>query len=96
MIRCGYRGYTSGKITADPMFRSFASECVKHDIPFGVYFMSQAINKAGDKRNTDPAITAFINGDIIPSAEGKTAYLGRNSLRFFFLGHPCFLVLYTG
>ena len=40
----------------------------------------------GDKRNTDPAITAFINGDIIPPAEGKTAYLDRNSLRFFFLG----------
>jgi hypothetical protein len=40
----------------------------------------------GDKRNTDPAITAFINGDIIPSAEGETAYLSHTSLRFFFLG----------
>lgn len=58
MIRCGYRGYTSGKITADPMFRSFASECVKYNIPFGVYFMSQAINKAEGAEEGEYAVNA--------------------------------------
>lgn len=44
ILRCGYRGYGSGKITIDARFPEYAEACRKNGIPFGVYFMSQAIN----------------------------------------------------
>lgn len=44
-LRVGYRGYGSGKIVMDNKFREYASACKKLGIPFGVYFMSQAINE---------------------------------------------------
>ena len=46
ILRCGYRGYGSGKIVEDEKFKEFAVACKQNDIPFGVYFMSQAINAA--------------------------------------------------
>ena len=46
ILRCGYRGYGSGKIVADRKFKEYAEACKKVGLPFGVYFMSQAINKA--------------------------------------------------
>ncbi len=46
ILRCGYRGYTSGKITKDPKFEAFAKNCKAKGIPFAVYFMSQAITAA--------------------------------------------------
>lgn len=45
IIRCGYRGYGSGKIVADAKAAEFAKQCRTHGIPFGVYFMSQAITQ---------------------------------------------------
>lgn len=45
IIRAGYRGYTSGIVVEDKKFVEFANACRNHDIPFGVYFMSQAINE---------------------------------------------------
>lgn len=44
ILRCGYRGWGSGKITLDAKFPEFAEACRNNGIPFGVYFMSQAIN----------------------------------------------------
>lgn len=43
ILRVGYRGYSSGKIVLDPMFKNYARECFNYAIPFGIYFMSQAI-----------------------------------------------------
>lgn len=43
ILRVGYRGYGSGKIILDSMFETYAKECYNHNIPFGLYFMSQAI-----------------------------------------------------
>lgn len=57
MIRCGYRGYGSGKIAEDSKYRTYASECVKNGIPFGVYFMSQAINEAEGAEEGEYAVT---------------------------------------
>ena len=58
MIRCGYRGYGSGKIAEDSKYRTYASECVKNGIPFGVYFMSQAINTAEAAEEAEYAVKA--------------------------------------
>lgn len=44
ILRVGYRGYESGKVILDAMFETYAKECYNHNIPFGLYFMSQAIN----------------------------------------------------
>lgn len=44
-IRVGYRGYANGKINADKLAKANIKGANKHNIPVGVYFYSQAINK---------------------------------------------------
>lgn len=44
ILRVGYRGYGSGKIVADKKFKEYAEACKRVGLPFGLYFMSQAIN----------------------------------------------------
>lgn len=45
IIRAGYRGYGSaGTLVTDPYFYSYVKGCVDNDIPFGIYFFSQAKN----------------------------------------------------
>ena len=46
ILRCAYRGYGTGRIAADNKFREYAKECKRIGLPFGIYFMSQAINEA--------------------------------------------------
>lgn len=53
IIRCGYRGYTSGKIADDAKAAEFAKQCNAHGIPFGVYFMSQAITSQEGQQEAD-------------------------------------------
>lgn len=43
ILRAGYRGYQSGKIVIDPTFETYVKSCYNYNIPFGFYFMSQAI-----------------------------------------------------
>lgn len=45
IIRVGYRGYTSGTIVLDAKALQHIHACVENNIPFGLYFMSQAINQ---------------------------------------------------
>ncbi|MCM1158094.1 MAG: glycoside hydrolase family 25 protein [Bacteroidales bacterium] len=44
IIRAGYRGYTSGGITADAYFSANMAGAVENNIPVGVYFYSQAVS----------------------------------------------------
>ncbi len=46
MIRCGYRGYGSGVLVEDPMYRSHIQGAKAAGLRVGVYFFSQAINEA--------------------------------------------------
>lgn len=46
IIRVAFRGYGSGKITADAKFSLFAEKCNVNKIPWGIYFMSSAISTA--------------------------------------------------
>lgn len=55
LIRCAYRGYVSGKIVQDTKFAEFATACKTYGIPFGVYFMSQAITEAEGREEADYA-----------------------------------------
>ena len=53
IIRCGYRGYGSGKIVRDPKVIEFIQGCKSVGLPFGLYFMSQAINDAEGVEEAD-------------------------------------------
>lgn len=46
MIRCGYRGYGSGVLVEDEMYRSHITGAKAAGLRVGVYFFSQAINEA--------------------------------------------------
>lgn len=46
ILRIGYRGYgRTGSLKTDPKFKEFAANCVKYDIPFGVYWFAQEITE---------------------------------------------------
>lgn len=45
ILRIGYRGWGDGKIHIDDEFNYNVNKCKQYNIPFGVYFFSQAINK---------------------------------------------------
>ena len=47
IIRCGYRGYgKAGTLAIDPKWHTHTSNAIAHNIPFGVYFFSQAVTVA--------------------------------------------------
>ena len=56
ILRCGYRGYDSGKIVEDAKFKEFAEACKQNNIPFGLYFMSQAITAAEGAEEAEYAL----------------------------------------
>ena len=43
IIRLGYRGFVNGSLQMDEMFYSYLKNCVKYDIPFGIYWFAQEI-----------------------------------------------------
>ena len=43
IIRCGYRGYGDGTLKIDGWFKKNLNGCIVNNIPFGVYFFTQAI-----------------------------------------------------
>ena len=45
MIRCGYRGYLTGKIVMDAGFEYNIENAHKNGIPVGIYFYSTAVNE---------------------------------------------------
>ena len=45
IIRCGYRGASSGSLVLDSRFAENMRGAIKADIPVGVYFFSQAVNE---------------------------------------------------
>lgn len=45
MIRCGYRGYLTGKIVMDATFEYNILNAYKNGIPVGIYFYSTAVNE---------------------------------------------------
>ncbi len=45
IIRCGYRGYSTGVLVEDPTFRANMQGAAAAGIKIGVYFFSQAVNE---------------------------------------------------
>lgn len=64
MIRCGYRGYGSGQLAADPMFESHINAALSNDMPVGVYFFSQAVTTQEAVEEADYVIDMISKYDI--------------------------------
>lgn len=45
IIRCGYRGYSTGVLVQDPMFESHIKGATAAGLKVGIYFFSQAVNE---------------------------------------------------
>jgi GH25 family lysozyme M1 (1,4-beta-N-acetylmuramidase) len=45
IIRCGYRGASSGALVIDPMYEENIQGAIEAGIPVGVYFFTQALNE---------------------------------------------------
>lgn len=45
IIRCGYRGASSGALVIDPMYEENIKGAIEAGIPVGVYFFTQALNE---------------------------------------------------
>ena len=45
IIRFGYRGYGNGAIKLDNCIAYNVFKCQQYNIPYGLYFFSQAVNK---------------------------------------------------
>lgn len=45
IIRCGYRGSSTGTIVEDPYFQKNIEGAIKEGIPVGIYFFTQAIDE---------------------------------------------------
>ena len=45
IIRCGYRGSSSGSLIIDPMYEKNIEGAIDAGIPVGVYFFTQAVNE---------------------------------------------------
>lgn len=45
IIRCGYRGASSGALVIDPMYEENIKGAIEAGIPVGVYFYTQALNE---------------------------------------------------
>ena len=66
-IRVGYRGYVVGVISEDNKFRMHAEQCKAAGLPFGVYFMSQAITEDEAREEADYAANmAAVYGATLP------------------------------
>ena len=66
IIRIGYRGYGDGSIVPDPYADAYIKECIGLEIPYGVYFFSQAINKAEGKEEGEWTISRLKRYDVQP------------------------------
>ncbi|MBP3476353.1 MAG: hypothetical protein J6K48_08570 [Lachnospiraceae bacterium] len=45
IIRCGYRGASSGALVIDPLYEQNIKGAIEAEIPVGVYFFTQALNE---------------------------------------------------
>ena len=56
IIRCGFRGATTGKLTEDNRFLTHIKGAKKAGLDVGVYFFTEAINAAEGKEEADYAV----------------------------------------
>lgn len=66
IVRCGYRGYESGKLNKDSMLENHYKGASKAGLNVGVYFFTEAINAKEGKEEADYAIKLVESTGIKP------------------------------
>lgn len=61
IIRCGYRGSTTGALIEDPMFRANIQGAASAGLKVGIYFFTQAVNEAEAVEEAS-MVAGLING----------------------------------
>lgn len=64
IIRLGYRGYGSGRVVFDDKFKQNFDAVKRHNIPYSVYFTTQAINEAEGKEEAAFCINALNEANV--------------------------------
>ncbi len=87
IIRCAYRGYSTGVIVEDPYFKQNIKGATENGIKVGVYFFTQAITEAEAVEEASTAIALvegyklhfpiFIDTEGIEGAEGRADNLNK-------------------
>lgn len=64
MIKVGARGYSSGKIVMDENYKENLKAAKKAGLDIGVYFCSQAVNKAEAREEADELLDAVADANV--------------------------------
>ena len=64
IIRCGYRGASSGVLVIDPMYEQNIKGAIDAGIPVGVYFFTQAINEVEAVEEASMVINLIEDYDV--------------------------------
>ncbi|MGL5260214.1 MAG: GH25 family lysozyme [Lachnospiraceae bacterium] len=64
IIRCGYRGYTTGAMIEDPTFKTNIQGAIAAGLKVGVYFFSQAVNEVEAVEEASMTISLIKNYKI--------------------------------
>lgn len=64
IIRCGYRGASSGALVLDPMYERNIKGAIEADIPVGVYFFTQAVDEVEAVEEASMVISLIENYDV--------------------------------
>lgn len=88
IVRIGYRGYSAGVIKEDALFREHMKGLIANRIPYGFYFMSQAISESEAiaeaeycyemTREYEPAYPTYYDSELSnPKGNGRADKLSR-------------------
>ena len=64
IIRCGYRGASSGALVIDPMYEQNIKGAIDAGIPVGVYFFTQAVNEVEAVEEASMVINLIEDYDV--------------------------------
>ncbi|MCR4924112.1 MAG: hypothetical protein K5931_08920 [Lachnospiraceae bacterium] len=81
ILRCGYRGYSEGKLKVDEKFREYAKECNDRGIPLGVYFYTQSVTVEEAVEEAEFVIETIKDFDISYPVTYDTEYVSDESAR---------------
>lgn len=88
IVRIGYRGYSAGVIKEDARFREHMKGLIENGIPYGFYFMSQAVTESEAAaeaeycydmtKDYDPAYPTYYDSELSnPKGNGRADKLSR-------------------
>lgn len=88
VVRVGYRGYSAGTIKEDALFAKHMRGLVENSIPYGFYFMGQAVTEQEAvseaeychemTKSYSPSLPVYYDSELSnPKGDGRADYLSR-------------------